>query len=158
MEELSKEIRRILLGKYQKNTDGILSAVQPGEHRYLYGVQGHSTGRFTLRILGIAHRSQRCSLRSGLSKEQLDRKMKELGQLVLLESTPEASACLCNFWMMASVLLLAVRDGDCVEMTAYTARDVFAPFTCRRALRKLNNVLTDAAEKRKKQSAGRKKR
>lgn len=159
MDERLSEIRRILLGKYQRTVEGSLSAIPLGERRQLLpGVQGHSTGRLTIRILGIAHKSQRCALQSVPSKEQLDKKMKTLGQLVQLESAPTASVCLCKYWMTAPVLLLADRDGDCVEMTAYTARDVFASVACRRALRKLRNTLTETTEKRKKQAAKRKHR
>lgn len=159
MDERSSEIRRILLGKYQRTADGCLSAIPSGERRQLLpGVQGHSTGRLSMRVLGIAHKSQSCSVQSELSKEKLDRKMKTLGQLVQLESAPTTSACLCNYWMTAPVLLLADRDGDCVEMTAYTARDVFASIACRRAMRKLRNTLTETTEKRKKQTTRRKRR
>ena len=84
--------------------------------------------------------------------------MKTLGQLVQLESAPATSGCLCKNLMAAPVLLLADRDGDCVEMTAYTARDVFAPIVCRRALRRLRNTLSETTEKRKKQEAKRKHR
>lgn len=156
MDERSSEIRRILLGKYRKTAEGCLSAIPLGERRQLLpGIQGHSTGRLTVRILGVAHKSQRCSLQSVPSKARLDKKMKRLGQLVQLESAPTTSVCLCKHWMRAPVLLLADPDDDCVEMTAYTARDVFASVACRRALRKLRKALTGTTEKRKKQAAKR---
>lgn len=159
MDKRSSEIRRILLGKYQRTAEGSLAAITPDERRrILPGMQGHSTGRFAMRILGIAHRSQRCSLQSELSKEQLDRKMKTLGQLAVLESAPAAAGCLCKHWMTAPVFLLADRDGDCIEMTAYTARGIFAPVVCRRALRRLRNALSETTEKRKEQGAKRKRR
>ena len=141
MDERTKEIRQILLGRCQKTEDGCLAVLPAGEHRRLRGFQGVSEGWGALHFFGVTHRDRSCPLPAGTPKKRLEECMKAMGQTVRLEKSHGLSACLFQYRMAAPILLTANWDGNCVEMSAYTARDALAPFLCRRALRTLESRL-----------------
>ena len=142
MDEQTKEIRQILLGRFQKEKDGSLSEVPAGSHWRMGGFQGLSAGWGAVHFLGIAHRKQACSLSSGMQKAQLDEAMKTFGRVVQLKKSPGISACLCQHWMTAPVLLTVAWEGADIDMSAYTTRGILSPFACRRALQMLERRLT----------------
>lgn len=142
MDEQTREIRQILLGRFQKEEDGSLAAVPAGSHWRLGGFQGLSTGWGAVHFLGIAHRKQDCSLSSGMQKAQLDEAMKTFGRVVQLKKSPGVSACLCQHWMTAPVLLTVACEGAVIEMSVYTTRGILSRLACRRALQMLERRLT----------------
>lgn len=160
MDERTKEIRQILLGRFQRKEDGSLAAAPKGNHWRPGGFQGLSVGWGAVHFLGISHSKLDCSLSSGVQKAQLDAAMQTLGQVVQLEKSPGISACLCQHWMAAPVLLTAACEGTNIEMSAYTTRGVLASLVCRRTLRMLESRLTGTTktENGKEETAGRKKR
>ena len=150
MDEQTKEIRQILLGRFQRRDDGSLTAVPAGEHWRLGGFQGLSVGWGAMHFLGIAHKKRDCTLSTGMQKAQLDEAMKIFGRVVQLEKSPGVSACLSQHWMTAPVLITAACEGNNIEMSAYTTRGLLSSLACRRALRMLENRLTGMAKAKKK--------
>ena len=158
MDERTREIRQVLLGRCRRLEDGSLSVI-PAEERWQLGsFQGVSTGWGAIHFLGLSHRERSCPLQAGMPKDCLEDAMKTLGRAVYLEPSQEFSACLCNNWLTTPVLLMASRDGNRVEMSAYTARGALAPLRCRRALRMLERRLLGTVEKRGQKSTGKKSR
>ncbi len=155
MDERTREIRRILLGRCRRMEDGSLEVIPSEERWQPRSFQGVSAGWGAIHFLGITHRTRSCRLQAGAPKSGLEESMEALGRAVHLESAQGTSACLCSSLLAAPVLLTASRDGSCIEMSAYTARGVLAPLRCRRALRMLERRLLDAS---KKQTAGSRKK
>lgn len=160
MDEQTKEIRQILLGRFQKEEDGILAAVPSGRPWRLGGFQGLSAGWGAVHFLGIAHKKQDCSLSTGVQKAQLDEAMRTFGRVVQLKKSPKTTACLCQHWMSAPVLLTAVCEGTSIEMSAYTTRGLLSSLVCRRSLRMLERRLrgTTGVETPREKTAKKKRR
>lgn len=138
-----KEIRQLLLGRFERREDGCLTARPIGQRADIRGVQGVSVGWGAVHFLGIAHRSRLIEMPAGTKAERLDEAMKALGRPVRLETSSELSACLVQRLMATPVVLTACWDGKDVEATAYTARGITSPMTCRRALRTLEKMLRE---------------
>ena len=154
MDESLKEIRQVLLGKTQKSEDGTLRTVQ---HRQLCSFQGASAGVGALRFLGISRKNWVCSPQKPVSAEKLKKIVKTQGQMVYLEKTPDVLAYLCRNWMLNPVLITAAQENKRIIISTYTARSIFAPLSCRRALKALEKRLSGTIEKTKKaRSNGRK--
>lgn len=145
-----KEIRQLLLGRFVRGEDGCLTARPAGQRTDLRGVQGVSTGWGAVHFLGIAHREQCIPIPAGTAPALLEDAMKALGRPVRLETSPELSACLIQRLMASPVVLTVCRDGAELEATAYTARGLASPLTCRRTLRALEKTLEEQRARPKK--------
>lgn len=143
MDDRMKEIRQILLGRFDRGEDGRLTARPVGRRPDLRGIQGVSTGWGAVHFLGIARQNRQIEMPAGAAAERLDEVMRTLGRPVHLETSPELSACLMQRLMASPVVLTACWDGKDVEATAFTARGVTSPMTCRRALRTLEKMLRE---------------
>ncbi len=149
MDERTKEIRQILLGRFQRKEDGSLTTIPTGKHWQLGDFQGLSVGWGAMHFLGIAHKKRDCTLSTGMQKAQLDEAMKIFGRVVQLEKSPGVSACLSQHWMTTPVLLTAACEGTSIEMSAYTTRGILSSIVCRRALQILESRLTGTAKAKK---------
>lgn len=145
MNERLKEIRKVLLGQTQKLDDG--SIVAATHRKHIGGsFQGVSRGWGVMHVLGIAHRARSCSVKTAIPKGRMREILKTQGELVYLEKSPEVLACLCRSWLLEPVLLTAWWDGKQLIVYAYTARGIFAPLACRRALKALEKKLPTKLE------------
>lgn len=143
MDDRTKEIRQLLLGRFDRGEDGRLTARPVGQRPDLRGIQGVSTGWGAVHFLGIARRNRPIEMPAGAATERLEEVMQMLGRPVHLETAPTLSACLVQHWMASPVVLTACWDGAEVDATAYTARGIAARMTCRRALRTLEKALRE---------------
>ena len=163
MDERLREIRKLLLGQTQRMQDGSIMAVQTSGHRNGRRFQGVSTGWGAIHFLGITHRTRSCALRTAISHETLSNIMKTQGRIVHLEKSPKTLACLVQRPATKPVLITLQWDGKRFLITAYTARGIFAPLTCRIMLGVFGKKLPGTMEKyqdktrKNKRSAGKKK-
>lgn len=147
MDERLREIRKLLLGQTQMMQDGSIMAVQTSGHGNGRRFQGVSTGWGAVHFLGITHRTRSCALRTSISQETLSNIMKTQGRIVHLGKSPKTFACLVQHPAIKPVLITLQWDGKRFLITAYTARGIFAPLTCRIMLSIFGRRLPGTMEK-----------
>lgn len=162
MDSRKKEIRRILLGRLALTEDGRLTADRT-DRRIRF--QGLVNGWGAVRFLGVAHRERNYQLADEASAKEAGQILSRMGRAVELRETPEASACLCRFFMAPPVLVTVETEGKRLRVAAFTGRDPLAPLLCRRALNGFEQelpktavpVAAEKAEKKKRPGKGGKK-
>lgn len=143
MDGQMKEIRQLLLGRFEHGEDGCLTARPIGQHTDIRGVQGVSIGWGAVHFMGITHRDRVIRMPAKEGPKRVEEALKKLGRPVRLESSPGMYACLMQRLMASPIILTVCRDGAEVEATAYTARGLAAPMACRKALRTLERMLRE---------------
>lgn len=146
MDEQTREIRQILLGRTRREPDGSLSALPAGERRSLRAVQGVTAGWGALHLLGVCRRERRYRLPPKTPEKLTAELLNRMGRAVRLEKAPGASACLCRHLLADQVLLTVEREDGVLTAAAYTARGALAAPACRAVLNKLEKGLPAAAQ------------
>ena len=149
MDNQTREIRQILLGRTMWTQDGCLEALQKGQRMRF---QGMGNGWGALHFLGIARRERTYQLPANTPAKLAAELLNRMGRPVRLAEQPKVSACLCRYLMSAPVLLTAEREGNQLRVSAFTAKGALSALTCLRALNTFEKGLPETvkpAEKKK---------
>lgn len=145
MNEVKREIRRILLG-YISFSDQVIVAA-PKHRLRLLGIFGGATGA---RLFGVASRTRRYRL--GESKAAPDElcgnAFANLGRRIRLESVPEKHAVFyAPYWYNPSVLTAECLQSGEIEVIAHTAFTLTAWLNTAHALRRFEKFMPETLER-----------
>ena len=96
MDNQTREIRQILLGRTMWTQDGCLEALQKGQRMRF---QGMGNGWGALHFLGIARRERTYQLPANTPAKLPAELLNRMGRPVRLAEQPKVSACLCRHLM-----------------------------------------------------------
>ena len=143
MDNQTREIRQILLGRTVWTQDGCLEALQKGQRMRF---QGMGNGWGALHFLGIARRVRTYQLPVNAPEKLPAELLYRMGRAVRLAEQPKVSACLCPHLMSAPVLLTAEREGDQLRVSAFTAKGALSALICLRALNTFEKGLPETVK------------
>lgn len=143
MDNRTREIRQVLLGRTVWTQDGFLKVRQKGQHM---GFQGVGNGWAAVRFLGISHRERLYRLPANAPKKLTEELLYRMGRPLQLEEQPKAVACLCRYLMSAPVLLIAEREENLLRVSAYTARGLLSPLAHLRTLNSFEKGLPETVK------------
>ena len=141
------EIRGILLGRYEITDGGNLSPIPYEKRRHFRIVQGHTTGDFTARILGIMHSRKIFELDTVLPERRIVENMQHIGRIVKLEKSPDKTACLCPCRFASPVMLTAFTEDGTLTVDAYSAKGILSIFGMKICIKRFTSKLPIKSEK-----------
>lgn len=143
MDNQTREIRQILLGRTMWTQDGCLEALQKGQR---IRFQGMGNGWGAVHFLGIARRERTYQLPANTPAKLAAELLNRMGRPVRLAEQPKVSACLCRYLMSAPVLLTAEREGNQLRLSAFTAKGALSALICLRALNTFEKGLPETVK------------
>jgi hypothetical protein len=132
--QLKTEIRKLLTGRTIRDEEGWLIAVPEGNYMIYHGVADRSGFRKIKR--------RQVHLQVAASNEAafqpILEALQDMGNLVNMQTKPEALCALCRFFLTKAVLLcVSPEENGCVLVQTYTGRSLMAGISSRLAIRKL---------------------
>ena len=143
MDNQTREIRQILLGRTVWTQDGCLEALQKGQRMRF---QGMGNGWGALHFLGIASRERSYQLPANAPGKLSEELLYRMGRPVRLMEQPKVSACLCRHLMSAPVLLTGEQKGSILRVSVLTAKGVLSALTCLRTLNTFEKGLPETVK------------
>ncbi len=146
-DESISEIRGILLGRYEITDGGNLSPVPYEKRRHFRIVQGHTTGDFSARILGIMHTEKSFELDTVLPERRIVENMQHIGRIVNSEKFAEKTACLCPCRFASPVMLTASVQDRTLTVDAYAAKGILSFLGMKLCIKRFISKLPIKSEK-----------
>lgn len=143
MDNQTREIRQILLGRTVWTQDGYLEALQKGQRMRF---QGMANGWGAVHFLGIARRERTYQLPVNAPEKLPAELLYRMGRAVRLTEQPKVSACLCRHLMSAPILLTAEREGNQLRISVFTAKGALSALACLRALNTFEKGLPETVK------------
>ena len=131
----NREIRDVLLGRIVRQDEQVWTVVPSGVKLRFHGVRD---GEGDVRLFGVTHRMHNYQIAQAALTEALaeaETALSSMGKAIHLASMPQAKACLYAPGWIAPVLLTMERNGDELQIAAYSGRSLLiGRLRCRVAL------------------------